>query len=434
MSVTSRTTKDSRRMIAYARPPLYPRQEAAIFHPTRYVIIEATPKSGKTVGCLAWLVEQAVQGRAGDQYWWIAPVVEQARMVWERLKRGLPHGSYVSNESRQTVVLPNQATIAFKSADHPDTLYGEDVRAAVIDEAPRCKEAAWHAVRTTLTATNGPIRIIGNVKGRRNWAYRMARQAEAGEPDMHFARLTALDAIEAGIFNAAELEDARRRLPSDVFRELYYAEASDDQGNPFGLEAIRLATRGLSDQEPAVWGWDLAKSIDWSVGIALDAHGVVCAFERFQRSWEDTIETIRRTTGSKPALIDSTGVGDPILERLQRCGPWFEGFRFSASSKQQLMEGLAVAIQQRRVAFPAGPIVAELEAFEYQYSRTGVQYAAPIGIHDDCVCALGLAVRHYVPKVEGKAWLSWDDDLSDESHEKYIMDHLRRNRSYFPGD
>lgn len=98
-------------------------------------------------------------------------------------------------------------------------------------------------------------------------------------------------------------------------------------------------TQDLSSQEPAVWGWDLAKSLDWTVGLALDADSVVCRVERFQRSWEDTIDTIRRMTGSKPALVDSTGVGDPVVERLQRFGPWFEGFRFSAPSKQQLMEG-----------------------------------------------------------------------------------------------
>ena len=53
----------------------------------------------------------------------------------------------------------------FKGADKPDALYGEDVYAAVIDEASRCKEEAWHAVRSTLTATRGPIRIIGSGLG-----------------------------------------------------------------------------------------------------------------------------------------------------------------------------------------------------------------------------------------------------------------------------
>ncbi len=58
------------------------------------------------------------------------------------------------------------------------------------------------------------------------------------------------------------------------------------------------------------------------------------------------------------------------------------------------MEGLAVAIQKREVIFPDGPIRLELENFEYEYSRTGVKYTAPEGMHDDCVCALALANIH----------------------------------------
>jgi hypothetical protein len=32
-----------------------------------------------------------------------------------------------------------------------------------------------------------------------------------------------------------------------------------------------------------------------------------------------------------------------------------------------------------------------LEQFEFEYTRTGVRYSAPAGLHDDCVCALALA-------------------------------------------
>jgi hypothetical protein len=67
------------------------------------------------------------------------------------------------------------------------------------------------------------------------------------------------------------------------------------------------------------------------------------------------------------------------------------------------MEGLAVAIQQREITFPEGPITNELNAFEYEYTRTGVRYSAPEGMHDDCVMALALAVeagQHPKSKVE----------------------------------
>jgi hypothetical protein len=69
-------------------------------------------------------------------------------------------------------------------------------------------------------------------------------------------------------------------------------------------------------------------------------------------------------------------------------------FVFTSQSRQQLMEGLALAIQQRRVTYPAGRIVDELETFGYEYNRTGgVKYVAPQGLHDDCVMALALAVE-----------------------------------------
>jgi hypothetical protein len=187
--------------------------------------------------------------------------------------------------------------------------------------------------------------------------------------------------------------DARRQLPAAVYQELYEAEPSDDQGNPFGLAAIRQQVAPLSTAPPVAWGWDLAKSQDWTMGVALDAAGAACRVERFQRPWEETFRTILTATGTTPAAVDSTGVGDPILERLQReGGPYFHGYHFTAPSKQKLMEGLAVAIQQGEVTYPDGPIVAELEAFEYVYTRSGVHYSAPEGLHDDCVCGLALAV------------------------------------------
>jgi phage FluMu gp28-like protein len=381
------------KQITYQRPWLYPKQLGALFCPERYSAIEASTKSGKTLGALVWLTEQAMAGKAGRSYWWIAPIYPQAKIAFRRLKRALPQEVYAANESELTITLVNGAVIWFKGAEKPDSLYGEDVWAAVIDEASRVKEESWHAVRSTITATNGPVRIIGNVKGRRNWAYKMARRAESGEKDMSYHRITAHDAVQAGIITADEVEDARRQLPESVFRELYLAEPSDDEGNPFGLTAIRACIAPLSNGEPVVIGIDLAKSVDYTVIIGLDRMCRVCRFERFQLPWQETMQRIKGMVGKARTIVDSTGVGDPITEQLQRSGLAVEGYHFSAPSKQQLMEGLAVAIQQGYIRFPDGVIVTELESFEYSYSRTGVRYSAMEGMHDDCVCALALAVH-----------------------------------------
>jgi Terminase RNaseH-like domain len=386
----------------YVRPWMYPKQLDSIFTPrdprgkvARYSLIEAGTKTGKTIGCLTWLFEQAFKGPPNRNYWWIAPVYNQAEIAFRRAKAGLPQELIHTNNADMIIrIREKNSAMWFKSGEKPDNLFGEDVWAAVIDEASRMREESWHAIRSTLTATKGPIRIIGNVKGKKNWFYALARKAEGGADGMSYHKMIAADAIDAGILAQEEIDDARNQLPDAVFRELYLAEPSDDEGNPFGVKYIRQCVGPLSTDLVVAWGWDLAKSKDYTVGIGLDVKGRVAEFHRFQRSWEDTLNFIRRTTGSLPALVDATGVGDPVVEMLQKeLASNFEGFKFTGPSKQQLLEGLAVVIQQGAVMFPAGVIVQELESFEYEFTRTGVRYMCPKGAFDDCVYCLALAVK-----------------------------------------
>lgn len=379
-------------------PPLYPKQHRAIFDTARIVVVEASTKSGKTLGCLLWLLAHAWNHRA-QTCWWVAPTFDVTKTVgYERMKAMLRQADagkrvHECNDSRLMVTLANGSRMAFKSADNPDGLYGEDVHAAVIDEATRCTEASWHAVRSTLTATRGAIRIIGNLKGRKNWCYRLARMAESGEQDMSYHRLTASDAVAGGVLEAAEVEAARRQLPEAVFRELYLVEPADDGGNPFGLDAIARCIAPVSTSTPVSFGVDLAKSTDWTVVCGLDSTGSVCRLDRFRLDWQATRVRVAQAIGTVPALIDSTGVGDPIVEDLQRGRKTVEGFKFTAQSRQQLLEGLAAAVQRSEVRFPDGWLRRELESFEWESTRTGVRYTAPAGLHDDGVMALALAVR-----------------------------------------
>jgi hypothetical protein len=117
--------------------------------------------------------------------------------------------------------------------------------------------------------------------------------------------------------------------------------------------------------------------------------------DRFQSDWSTTKAKIRQLD-NVPKLIDATGVGDPIVEELQREDHLIEGFKFTSTSKQQLMEGLVTSIQQNAIKYPDGIIVDELSIFEYLYTAHGVKYSAPNGMHDDCVCALALANKIFI--------------------------------------
>lgn len=387
-------------VIEIERPTLADYQTRILESQARYTVTEAATKIGKTFTHLWWLFEKAhTPPKDGANYWWIAPVYTQAKIAFTRLRRVVARsGLYRVNESELYIVTPAGSTIWFKSAEKPDNLYGEDVYAAVFDEFTRAREAAWIALRTTLTATKAPCKFIGNVKGKGNWGYRLGLKARAGEPGYEYFKITAYDAVKAGILDAAEIEQAKRDLPENAFKELYLAEALDDQANPFGIQFIKKSIRPLSNKPPVAWGVDLAKSHDWTVAVGLDEDASVCRFERWQSDWGQTRRRLIALIGGTPAYMDSTGVGDPIVEDVQKECWQVEGYHYSAMSKQKLMEGLASGIQNDEVGILEGMMQDELESFEYIYSNRGVKYSAPEGMFDDIVNALSLAYAKFKDK------------------------------------
>lgn len=382
--------------ITWRRPPLYEKQKQAIFNESRYSFIEAGTKCGKTFGCIVWLLEQAlVNGGDARTFWWIAPVYPQAKIAYRRLKKYLKKYKeiYSVNESELSIRFINGSIMQFKSGEKPDNLYGDDVFAAVIDEASRMREESWVAVRSTLTATKGPVRAIGNVKGRSNWFYKLCRRAQSGDDAMHYSKITAYDAVEAGVLDPEEIEDAKKLMPPNVFDELYLAKPSDDQGNPFGLKSIDSCISVISKNPAIAFGVDLGRKFDFTVITGIDAMGSVCFLERFKLPWAEAISRIQEVVGSTRCSIDATGLGDAILDTLQKESSYnnYTGFIYTSHSKQIIMEGLALAMHRGNIRFPEGVLADELREFRYEYTRNGVIYSAPEGLHDDCVCSLAQA-------------------------------------------
>jgi hypothetical protein len=377
--------------INYKRPYLTSYQKAILDSPARYTITAASTKTGKTASHIIWLFEQSLKLKENQSVWWVAPVYQQAEIAFRRMKSQVSEkGFFQSNESKLVLTTPMGSRIEFKSAEKPDNLYGEDVYAAVFDEASRSREDSWFALRSTLTATQAKCKLIGNVKGKKNWFYKLGERAKSGEANFEYFKITAYDAAKEGIIELDEIEQAKRDLPDYVFKELYLAEPADDNSNPFGHTNIDNCITPMSGV-PICYGIDLAKYTDWTVIIGLNQEGSVAYFERFQKDWSQTMSHIVKIIGTTPAFIDSTGVGDPIVEQLQREHPRVKGFKFTSQSKQQLIEGLVMAVQGNNIGFPDGAIADEMRNFEFEYSRTGVRYTAPQGLHDDCVMSLALA-------------------------------------------
>lgn len=325
------------------------------------------------------------------------------------MKRYLPAWSFTANETESTITLTNGSVIWFKGAEKPDFLYGEDVYAAVIDEASRVKADAWYAIRSTITATGGAVRIIGNVKGKKNWAYRKARRAEGGAKDHSYARLTVWDAVEAGIFDEEEALDAKEELPESVYRELYLAEAADDSGPFFDTSQIHVVEDYPRSAKLArVWDFAVTEEGDAAdpdytaaVKVAVDGKRIFIVDVLRRRAAPDVITELVQATavadGSvcRQVIEEEKGAAGKIMVALFKrmlsdvASPTGRVFPAPVTgSKVVRAFHFAAAVNDGRVSLVAGPwneeFLAELDDF-------------PEGGHDDQVDAAAHGYNHLVP-------------------------------------
>ena len=392
-------------------------------HPAQIAIHQARDKRfrtvctgrrfGKTLCLAAELLSRGGSEKAGE-YGWIAPTYNVADRGIEAIRMIADGRIEVSGRAPTRVEFRTKigmTRIWFLSADNPDNIRGFGFQGVVIDEAAAIPVSVWHYVlRPTIAQTLGWAVFVSTPKGR-NWFYDLyTRGMDPNETD--YASFT-FPSKASPFFPAKEWEEAKRTLPADVFRQEYEAEFMEDSAGVFrNVDACTVpysaeATKG-DYHRSVVIGCDVAKHTDWTVLIAMDAETGRCfAMERFNHlDWPIQKERIlgfaRKYRGR--IILDATGVGDPISDDLKRVYGDIEGFKFTSGSKTALIQRLIVAVEQRRVQWPAASnrlsvtsdqwdvLTSEMKRYEYEISPSGgISYNAPSGYHDDCVMALALA-------------------------------------------
>jgi hypothetical protein len=220
------------------------------------------------------------------------------------------------------------------------------------------------------------------------------------------------------LLDLSMIEAERGRLPARVFAQEYLARFTEGAGAVF--RNVRECAVGKLEGAIAgaryYAGLDLAKVEDFTVFTVIDKRGAVKFIDRFHRmDWAVQIARVQgwaRHYNNACTLCDTTGVGDPIYEALDRAGLDIEPYPFTAQSKSQLIENLVMMLEQRQLELPRVEVfpelIEELEAFEYSVSEQGhTRTSAPSGQHDDCVMSLALAAWQVRPALEGWSVLRW---------------------------
>lgn len=403
-------------------PTLHASQRKVVQERARFNVLECGRRWGKTTFGKDRALRPAI--KLGLPVGWFAPTYKLLSDAWRdvqlRLGGMVQDGGMIKDKSEQErrIELINGGILKFWTLDNPDAGRGDDYARVIIDEAGLVRDLAerWNAnIRPTLSILQGDLWMLGTPKGRR-FFHQCYEKGQSQMIDEDLGGRWAswrLGSILNPMMEATELAEAERDMPPDAFKQEYLGEPAEDGGNPFGMNAIKACTMlGELASANAPWlkapkhleraryaaGVDLARAEDYTVNVTLDVDSGKCVgLDRFHHPWEITEPRVAQMLLDYRAsyAIDATGAGDKISnDIIKLTGTKAPGmrFEFTAPSKQALMERLMIALHKTQVHLPAGWLIAELESFGYEYTKHGVRYEAPQGLHDDGVMALALAI------------------------------------------
>lgn len=307
---------------------LAPYQTAFLYNSERFTAVEASTKAGKTAAGIQWAIEQwhDMAKPVGWETTWCAPVYEQSKIAYKRIKRALPT-QYDVNDSSMTCFTARGDELRFKSADNVNNLYGPDARAVIFEEFTRAPHLmdAFMALRSTLTKTRGPMKLIGNYIGEANAGHQLAL-AHKGDPEWAHFIVNAQMAVDAGILDGAEVAQARRDLPHAEFMALYMCQGSahplqlmrsDCISSLWTNEYVSTGTKYLV-VDVARFGRDKTIAGLWN-GLRLEA-----MFDYSSSATNVTSAAIDQIAREEQVsrhniIIDEGGVGGGVVDLLPGC-------------------------------------------------------------------------------------------------------------------
>jgi predicted phage terminase large subunit-like protein len=225
-------------------------QQEVIGDPTRFKIVCAGRRSGKSRLAAIMLLMKGLQCPMGSAVMYVAPTQGQARVIiWDilmELGRDVIKSSHVNNAE---ITLINDIRIYVRGADRPDTLRGVSLTFVVLDEYADMKPIVWEQIiRAALSDKKGDALFIGTPKGR-NHFYDIYKQGENGEDDHKSWSFVTAD---NELIDPKEIIAAQKTLSTFAFKQEYLASFDTVGTDTFKEEWIRYG------EEPREGSWYIA--------------------------------------------------------------------------------------------------------------------------------------------------------------------------------
>lgn len=221
---------------------LLPWQIQAWSDKSRFKIVVAGRRCGKSNFSIKQTIAAALEAPKGSAVVYVAPTQSQCRQIaWDAI---LDQGREVIKSAHVNsldITLINGVKIHLRSAENPDTLRGLKLYFAVLDEAAFMKDdGIWNKIiRPALADLKGRALFISSPSGR-NWFFDLYMSAKNGDKkDWKSWHLTTYD---NPTIDPEEIEEAKQNLSSFAFRQEFMASFDTAGSDIFKQEWIKYGS------------------------------------------------------------------------------------------------------------------------------------------------------------------------------------------------
>ncbi len=356
-------------------------------------VVSAPRGSGKTLLginlMLYWLLKKP--NRKGG---WISPVYSQAKSVMDSIVNTSTDVIDSSNRMEGTISFVNGSTLKFLSSDSPDNIRGFRFTHLILDEAAFHKENSINtAILPTLNPLGKKCLMISTPRGR-NHFYNWFSKEEAVS--------LSFPLTECPYVSKTLVEEARKSLPVDIFRQEFLAEFVDSTNDVFvGIDKVSTINLFSNQIKMDVYaGIDTGLTDDMSVLTLIDGTGRVRWIEALNNiPLQDIAEKFMSIMGDFSIVggyIETNGIGRAMYDAINPTFRRIKKFNTTQDNKTEMVRKLISDIEDMTIELPTRELCPELhnefQSYSYKLSPNGkLSFSHLPGHHDDYIDSLMLA-------------------------------------------
>lgn len=417
---------------------LTPMQMKIIQDEHRFRVLCIGRQAGKSHLAACAVILKALQ-KPNAVIWLVSPVYRQSIYMFDKIvtlcrENNIPISTKKSNQNIEITFTITGSTFYGLSGDDGDKLRGATLDLLIVDEAALIPDPEiWPKyLRPMVSVNHAPVLFLSTPKGK-NWFYDIYKLGlDENNKDWISYQASSYDGIicandtEEYHPGKDELDQIKTETDDLTWRQEYLAEFLDNGGTVFTSYTPAPYSDDIEIKDDSVYyvSIDLAKHSDYTVLFVADVetNEIVYYWRATGLSWESQLarfKEISKRYHNPTIFVDSTGLGDTILERMVEEGLDARGIVFSSKSKQQMVQNLAVMLQRKELCPPnIKEVLDELDRYTFTHTSTGqFRYSAPEGLHDDVVSSL-MILAWALSKIPSDIGFVTEDELNGVKSEK----------------